>query len=767
MKKIKINKLPEGFEVVDGKVVKKMQDGGASTGDQAGYSLVTYPTNVTGKQMSDTEDVDVRYSLSSVPRDMANIEAEGGETVLTDLNNDGNFGLYDIQGPRHSKGGVPMFLPEQSFIFSDTKAMKMKGDDLKEFGINSRKSMTPAKISKKFKLNEYYGAMEDEFADEIQVKSAETMLKKNKMNLSKLAFGQELNKQFEDGVPLASHPYLVSIGEDPIEFTARIENINKEKAMLKTLAALPPEKQAQILALQEFMAQAQAQQQMPQEGAMPPSADEQMMMAQQSVPGGPMSNGEMPMAQVGKETKSYSVLEPGTIEGLESLGIDLDQSGIGATKYQRVQPRTGDYEGTVYGDAPENIEGFFQSWRGIYPDDKLDQLEKVVKQKGASGEIKEVGEFQNWLNTVYIPKQAEILSKGDPSRKQQIQDLLIEDYGFTSDVPGRGLDEKYGTYTSSKRPLSMRPAEEPAPVVETEPEPIEAPVPGDVGEERMPPRADFWMQDLLKLNAINQRKRRLGLPYQPVVETQDIDYVLEDPTRAIAAVNEQTALANVANNMFSGPQRGSARSASMAGRSMGAIADTVAGVQNRNVATVNRGEYQQAMLDAQLAREQRDRNVKLYDDTELALQIYTDEKNFDREQYADALANAITNRANTFNLNTIQDYYQIDPMSGGMIGQVYSKAFDPVEQPDKMEQYFDVLDQFERRGYEPPADLLQMFMGESTLPNQTNIQAEAARLSKHPYLSYANPMMQVSPYGKKGKEIKKYATPFYTGKVGI
>jgi len=28
-------------------------------------------------------------------------------------------------------------------------------------------------------------------------------------------------------------------------------------------------------------------------------------------------------------------------------------------------------------------------------------------------------------------------------------------------------------------------------------------------------------------------------------------------------------------------------------------------------------------------------------------------------------------------------------------------------------------------------------------------------------------MMQVSPYGKKGKEIKKYATPFYTGKVGI
>jgi hypothetical protein len=495
-----------------------------------------------------------------------------------------------------------------------------------------------------------------------------------------------------------------------------------------------------------------------------------MMMEQQSIPGGPM-----PMAQTGKETKSYSVITPGTIEGLESLGIDLDQSGIGATRYQRVQPRTGDYEGTVFGDAPENIEGFFQSWRGIYPDDKLDQLERVVKQKGASGEIPEVGEFQKWLNNVYIPKQAEILSKGDPNRKKQIQDLLIEDYGFTSNVPGRGVDEKYGTYTSSKRPLAMKPIEETEPVVTPETEPIEAPVPGDIGEQRMPPRADFWKQDLLKLNAINQRERRLGLPYQPGVPRQDIKYVLRDPTRDIAALNEQKNIADQANLTFSGPQVGSARISDITGEAMKNIADVVGDVQSDNVDTVNRGEYQQAMLDTQLAREERDRNVKLYDDTELALQMYTDEKNFDREQYADALANAITNRANTFNLNTIQDYYQIDPMTGGMIGQVYSKAFDPVEQQDQREQYFNWATRLKQEGIEPTGDLLKFFMGESTtFPNQTNINAEYGRSRNNPYssypnpyLSYANPATQGSPYGKKGKEIKKYATPFYTGKVGI
>ena len=107
--------------------------------------------------MSDANDPDVRYSLSSVPRDVANLEAEGGETVLTDLNQDGNFGLYDIKGPRHGSGGVPMYLPEQSFIYSDTRDLKMNRQELAEFGLETRKKMTPAAVSKKFPLNQFYG----------------------------------------------------------------------------------------------------------------------------------------------------------------------------------------------------------------------------------------------------------------------------------------------------------------------------------------------------------------------------------------------------------------------------------------------------------------------------------------------------------------------------------------------------------------------------------------------------------------------------------
>ena len=219
MAKIKIDSLPEGFEFKDGQIIESMQSGGKVTGDQSNYGLVT--TNPS-MDVNENGSEDVRYSLSKVPRDQANIEAEGGETVLTDLNGDGNFGLYDINGPRHANGGVPMYLPEQSFVYSDYNKLKFDKQEMAEMGVESKKKMTPAKISKKFGLNEYYGKIKDPYADSIQIKSAELMMDKNKMKLSQLAFMQESKKNFEDGVPYSSYPFLMKQGIDPIEFTQQV-----------------------------------------------------------------------------------------------------------------------------------------------------------------------------------------------------------------------------------------------------------------------------------------------------------------------------------------------------------------------------------------------------------------------------------------------------------------------------------------------------------------------------------------------------------------
>tara|TARA_B100000497_G_C7695767_1_gene424888 strand:+ start:2435 stop:5407 length:2973 start_codon:yes stop_codon:yes gene_type:complete len=313
MARVKINKLPEGFKLVDGKVKKKAikRDGGMTTGDQADYGLVTTPQEFYGStNFNNTDDQSVRYSLSSVPREDANLEAEGGETVLTDLNGNNQFGLYDIKGPRHSSGGVPMFLPEQSFVFSDTNSMKFDKSEMAEFGIESRKKITPAKISKKYPLNQFYGEINSQYADDISTKSAELMLSKNMYNLSKLAFGQELKKDFEDGVPLASYPYLQEQGIDPIEFTAEIENQTKQQAQLEYIASLPPEQQDQILRLQAMMEQIEnpnAGQSNQPNGQVQASQDAQDMSAlasqENSLEATLEDGGELSMYQEAGETK--------------------------------------------------------------------------------------------------------------------------------------------------------------------------------------------------------------------------------------------------------------------------------------------------------------------------------------------------------------------------------------------------------------------------------------------------------------------------------
>ena len=307
MAKIKINKLPKGFKLDNGKIVedKFMRDGGdLRTGDQANYGLVTTPQEYySNTNFNNTDDKSVRYSLSSVPRDNANIEAEGGETVLTDLTNDGTFGLYDIRGPRHSAGGVPMFLPEQSFIYSDTNKMKFTKDELADFGINTKKKMTPAKLSKKYELNDYYAHLQSPYADTIQSTTAELMLKKNMMNLSKVAFVQESKKKFEDGVPLASHPYLVQQGIDPIEFTAKMEKITMQEAQMKAMAGMPPEQLEQMMMLQEMMAQMQQQGQSP-EGQSPEGQMQQGQMQQGQQPmNQEMAMQEQAMAKFGGERR--------------------------------------------------------------------------------------------------------------------------------------------------------------------------------------------------------------------------------------------------------------------------------------------------------------------------------------------------------------------------------------------------------------------------------------------------------------------------------
>lgn len=168
-------------------------------GEQSNYSLIN---NTNNYFPFTTSDSNIKHTMSSVPRNQANVEVEGGETVVGDVNNDGYLEHFTFVGNKHSQGGIPVFLPD-AFIFSDTDKLRITDPDiLKYFGISvTKKGHTPASISKKYKINEYMNVLKDEDADDLAKQTASEMVKNNVNKLSQLAYIQEAMKGYPDGEP--------------------------------------------------------------------------------------------------------------------------------------------------------------------------------------------------------------------------------------------------------------------------------------------------------------------------------------------------------------------------------------------------------------------------------------------------------------------------------------------------------------------------------------------------------------------------------------
>lgn len=165
-------------------------------------------------------------TLTSVPIDEANIEAEGGETALvTDVN--GLPAHYNIEGPRHSEGGVPLNMPDNSFIYSDTAKMKIKDPEILQMfdysdaqiqKIKKSRGITPADIAKKYDINKYRELLQDKSSNKIQRNTAELNIKNANLKLAQLALYQESMKGFPDGIPTVALPFISKFGIDPSSF---------------------------------------------------------------------------------------------------------------------------------------------------------------------------------------------------------------------------------------------------------------------------------------------------------------------------------------------------------------------------------------------------------------------------------------------------------------------------------------------------------------------------------------------------------------------
>ena len=147
----------------------------------------------------------------------ANLEAEGGETAYGNLNGNGIPSQKKIIGKRHHQGGVPLNLPDGTFIYSDTNSMKIKDPEiLKMFGKGgSNKSYKPADLAKQYDIDKYTAILKDPDSDVIDRKTAEIMIRNYNMKLGALALAQESKKGFPQGIPGVASPYLEANNINP------------------------------------------------------------------------------------------------------------------------------------------------------------------------------------------------------------------------------------------------------------------------------------------------------------------------------------------------------------------------------------------------------------------------------------------------------------------------------------------------------------------------------------------------------------------------
>jgi hypothetical protein len=191
----------------------------AKTGSQLDYSLVD--RNTLFLKPNTPVDSNVKNTMGAVPRDEANIEAEGGETVVGDINNDGYLEHQTIVGKRHSQGGTPLNVPPGSFIFSDTDKLRIKDEEvLAIFGMRpNKKGYTPAEIAKKYQINDYIAILKDPKKDNYSKETAQIMLDSNMKKLGMLALVQESMKGFPDGLPAIAESVVAGMqgGEEMMQ----------------------------------------------------------------------------------------------------------------------------------------------------------------------------------------------------------------------------------------------------------------------------------------------------------------------------------------------------------------------------------------------------------------------------------------------------------------------------------------------------------------------------------------------------------------------
>ena len=663
------------------------QDGGflgeMAYGGQYGHSL-DLGSRIIDNEMGKPNPYAVSDTLQPVPREMANLEAEHGETAYGDIDGDGEMEHSKIGGKRHSQGGTPLNLKPGTFIYSDTKSMKMKGQELAQFGksVSSNKSYTPAQIAKQYELNKYKAILDDPNADPYQKRTAEMMMTNNKFKLAQLALAQEGKKGFPQGIPQVALPAL------PPELAEQLRGMQEQPGMeQEPESAEYAKKGGSTFSGNAWYKTGGIHLDPAKKGTFKAQAT-RMGMSVQEAASHILANKDKYSPEMVKKAnfaRNFAKEEGGLIEYQKA----------GQVRYPVYSPQDFNVLGNL---GQSNAVGMPSNARypGSYP---------AMQNKNQSGVFGE----ENWWDAAhkadFAKRHPDFINNATNWDPRTPGAALAFQKSVNPQLVAAGLspipeDDKFGERTYSVPSLSpfrtltprqpqMMPVNMPAPSIdandfyrqqyENSLRGQEAPVQEGAAQTPVKPNSPVAKQKVArdpgtgmlrpdKAALLQSLFSRAGIPsLTPFMQAPDYvlpETVFADPTRQYAAVAEQANMQNQALRTFGRPQANLAGASQIAGKQLEAISNIGAqtnaqnaGIANQanavNAATINQNLMARAQAANQLGEMSNKYNLENFSLSDAA----------DKQTLA-AYQNAFANRAKLDALNKTSPYFNIDPRTG-------------------------------------------------------------------------------------------------------
>ena len=703
MYRVKIKKLPAAQYGRSTKTGQQSSDG----------ALSIQPTAMGGAdidQYMGKQPLKVKDTISRVPRKDANVEAEGGETVYGDINGDGFAEHYKITGPRHTSGGVPLNLPDDTFIFSDTKSMKISDPLLlAKFGKTSG-SYTPADLAKPYDVNHYRKILQDPDSDTIDKKTAELMIRTFNMKLGALALAQESKKGFPQGIPLVAKPYMEANG------------ISEEDILPNYQPKFSDQEDAEDAEFEE----------MPMNGTAP----EQPSMEENTVPGYGGPNPEdiamteemmqnAPMAQYGMSMSDYY-----TPSFMSGGYMPQAQEGVIINPYESAKTSKGNVTPTgksnKYSTRDEDIKDYLSGWENDIPgiskmnegkaqaaiyDWNLANNPDAIKAMWKEFGLTEKGKQSSKLNKLAKNGIFDDETLNDPEKLKQLKDAYVDNYfGARQIVPKKAVvaekkTEPKTTVTVTKCKCIDKEGKSYDPgkdengncneCKETERPELED---VEVDPETGVVVPEWTTPDLMNYYGAFKDKYSLNkyYPWASPVDMEEMPGVYLDPTRDLAAQSEQANIMTNALTQFTGPQQASSRLSSIQGQGARQAADTLSRYNNANVQLANQIGSQNAQIRNQERAANQSIAKQLYDQTTLTNATFDRDRRLADSVNRQAFATGWKNASDIAMLNATSPQYEIDPRTGTVVFERGKEL-----QPEVNKTFDNLLKGYVAQGFEP------------------------------------------------------------------